>query len=97
MPKLFRDGVRSVVDTEAKFSEKWEANRRPGSLSDADKPIGEWLTYMRVYLAAADAAVTRADEFAALSNLRCLLNLGETCAMYRGMPERAPGDERDIY
>jgi hypothetical protein len=97
MPKLTRDGVRSAVDTEAKFSEKWEANRRPGSLPDADKPVGEWLTYMRVYMAAAEEAVTRDDQFAALSNLRCLLNLGETCAMHRGMPERHLGDERDIY
>ncbi|MGB7958073.1 MAG: hypothetical protein WCF77_04535 [Minisyncoccia bacterium] len=97
MPKLTRNEVRAIVDGEVKFSEKWERERPNYLVPDAQKPIGEWLTYMDVYLEAVKKAVTLANPIAALSNVRCLLNLAETCAMHNGLPRRDDGDKTDIY
>jgi hypothetical protein len=97
MPKLTRQEIRAIVDGEAQFSEKWDRERANYTLPDAQKPIGEWLTYMDVYLHAAKKAATLADTTMALNNLRCLINLGEACAQNHGLPARAEGDNTDLY
>lgn len=97
-PKLTRQEVREIVDEEARFSEKWDRERPPGSLADADKPFEVWAGWMIVYLQEAMKAATLSyDKTAALNNLRCVLNLGEACAQYHGLPRRAEGDKRDVY
>jgi hypothetical protein len=96
--KLTREQVREIVDGEASFSEKWDRERPPGSLADADKPVEVWLAWILVYTQEAlKAATLRYDKTAALNNLRCILDLGETCAQYQGLPGRAEDDETDIY
>ena len=97
MPKLTRADVRTIVDGEERFSRKWDDSRPDYQLADSQKPIGEWLTYMRVYLTAAEKAVTLAHRDAALHNLRCLLNLSEACAQHHGLPPRPDGDNTDLY
>ncbi len=97
-PKLTRQEIRTIVDEEARFAEKWDNERPAGSLADADKPIEVWLAWMEVYLRKAmDATVIGYDKIAALHNLRCVLNLGETCAQHHGLPRREPGDTKDTY
>ena len=98
MPKLTRQEVRASVDTEAKFSSKWDENRPADDPGDAAKSVETWLAYIHVYLEAAlKAATVGYDKTAALQNLRCILNLGEACAQHHGLPPRAEGDSTDIY
>jgi 3-oxoacyl-(acyl-carrier-protein) synthase len=98
MPKLTREEVRKIVDEEAKFSEKWDRERPDGSPGDADKSVETWLAWMQVYLQEAMKAATLGyDKTAALHNLRCVLNLGEACATYHGLPRREEGDTTDLY
>ncbi len=97
-PKLTRQEVREIVDEEARFSEKWDRERPPESLADADKPVEVWLGWMLVYLQEAmKATVLGYDKTATLNNLRCVLNLGEMCAQYHGLPRRTEDDKKDIY
>lgn len=98
MPRLTREEVRTIVDGEAAFSEKWDRERPEGSIADADKPIEVWLAWMQVYLQEAlRATVIGYDKTAALNNLRCVLNLGEACAQHHGLPRRTEDDKKDIY
>jgi hypothetical protein len=98
MSKLTRQEVRAIVDEEAVFSEKWDRERPEGSIADADKPVEVWLGWMQVYLQEAmKATVLGYDKTAALNNLRCVLNLGEACAQYHGLPRRAESDKKDLY
>lgn len=95
--KLTRDKIREIVSREAHFSEKWERQRKPGEPGDADKATIEWLALMNTYVQEAMKAATLGKDKVALHNLRCILNLGEACAMYRGLPEREEGDNTDLY
>ena len=98
MPTLTREEVRAVVDTEARFAQKWDHDRPLGSMADADKPIEVWLGWMQVYIQESmRALVLGGGEAIALNNLRCVLNLGETCAQYHGLPKRVEGDRTDLY
>ena len=98
MPKLTREEVRRIVDEEARFSEKWDRERPPGTLADADKPVEVWFCWMDTYLQEAKKAVVLGyDKTAALNNLRCILNLAEACAQHHGLPRRVEDDKKDIY
>jgi hypothetical protein len=97
MAKLTRNEVRTVVDGEARYSEKKERERPNYLIPDAQKQVGEWLERMDVCLKAAEKAAVLGKPTAALSNVRCLLNLAETCAMYHGLPRREDGDVTDVY
>lgn len=95
---LTREEVRKIVDSEANFSQKWDLERPLGSMADADKPVETWLAYMLVYIQKAlQEATVGYDKTAALNNLRCVLNLGETCAQHHGLPSRSKDDTTDIY
>ena len=97
--KLSREEVRRMVDTEELFSRKWDKSRRKGSNEvDANKSVETWLAWMQVYLQAALKAATLSDDkTVALHNLRCVLNLGEACAQYHGLPPRPEDDDTNIY
>ncbi|HVM73410.1 MAG TPA: hypothetical protein VMU13_00830 [Candidatus Paceibacterota bacterium] len=96
MSKLTLEKVRTIIDGETAFAQKWDDNRPEGSLADAQKPVEYWLYMMETYLMAArNSMVLNYDKTVALANLRCVLSLGEKCAMFHGLPARE--DEKDIY
>lgn len=98
MPRLTRQEVRDIVDGEACFAQKWDRERPLGSTADADKQIEVWLGWMIVYLQESMKALVLGNgEAAALHNLRCILNLGETSAQYHGLPKRTQDDKKDLY
>lgn len=82
-----REEIYSLIDSERNYQDlKWKNSDVP----DSEKPIPEWISYMKFHLSKAKDKTYRLENNEALAEIRKVVALGICALEVHGCPRRTP-------